>query len=170
MKRIFTVLLFFALGTTCFTPLHSFAQSKYPLRKAKVGSKVTIEYAVVVEDAMVESSKQNGPLTFTIGKGEVVAGLEEAVTGMRIGEIKSFAVPPEKGYGQATEPVVELPLSSLPPDIVPEKRMILFLDDESGKKRFVTIVEVKEKSVVVDLNHPLAGKELLFEVEVLDIE
>ncbi len=65
---------------------------------------------------------------------------------------------------------MELPLSSLPPDIVPEKRMILFLDDESGKKRFVTIVEVKEKSVVVDLNHPLAGKELLFEVEVLDIE
>jgi FKBP-type peptidyl-prolyl cis-trans isomerase 2 len=168
MKQFLTVLF---VAFLCLPASSSYAKPKNRLSKITEGCKVTINYAVVADDVLVETSNDRGPMVFTVGEGTVLPGLEKAVIGMRMGEVKSFVLEPEDAYGKRTEPIRELPLSMLPPGVKPEKRMVLMLDDEeAGRKKFITIVEVKEHSVVVDFNHPLAGKELVFEVEVVDFD
>jgi len=148
------------------------AKEKEPAQKTvKQGSKVTLEYSIIANETEVESSEQGGPLVFTVGQEEVLPALEQKVIGMHIDEEKEFVLEPDEAYGPATEPVSEMPLSFLPPGIVPEPQMVVVINDpRSGKKRFITILEVKDKSVVVDFNHPLAGKELHFRIKVLNIE
>jgi FKBP-type peptidyl-prolyl cis-trans isomerase 2 len=140
-------------------------------KTAQQGDTVKVHYRGRLEDGFEFDTSVGGePLVFIIGSGEVIQGFEEAATGMSVGELKTFTVAPDQGYGAyKDELVVEMPADSFPEDIVPEAGMTLKLVDENGDEIPVVVVEVNEKTVTLDANHPLAGKELTFDIEVLDI-
>lgn len=140
-------------------------------KTAQQGDTVKVHYRGRLEDGFEFDTSVGGePLVFIIGSGEVIQGFEEAATGMSVGELKTFTIAPDQGYGAyKDELVVEMPADSFPEDIVPEAGMTLKLVDENGDEIPVIVVEVNEKTVTLDANHPLAGKELTFDIEVLDI-
>lgn len=140
-------------------------------RTVEEGNTVKLHYVLTVEGKEVDSSRQRGPFEFVVGSGKVIEGFDRAVRGMKVGETKSFTVQPEEGYGPADpEAVQEVPVSALPQGVTPEKGMTLYGKDPEGKVVPATIKEVKEDTIVVDFNHPMAGKTLNFEIELLGIE
>jgi peptidylprolyl isomerase len=144
-------------------------------KTAKQGDTVKVHYRGRLKDEFendfeFDTSVGGEPLVFMIGSGEVIQGFEEAATGMAVGEFKTFTIAPEQGYGPYKDDlVVEMPADSFPEDIIPEPGMTLKLVDENGDEIPVIVVEVNEETVTLDANHPLAGKELTFDIEVLDI-
>jgi len=140
-------------------------------KTAQQGDTVKVHYRGRLEDGFeFDTSVGGDPLVFTIGSGEVIQGFEEAATGMAVGEMKTFTIDPQNAYGpHRDELVVEMPLGSFPDDIVPEAGMQLKLVDENGEVIPVVVLDVDEESVTLDANHPLAGKALTFDIEVLDI-
>ena len=140
-------------------------------KTAQQGDTVKIHYRGRLEDGFEFDSSIGGePLVFIIGSGEVIQGFEEAATGMAVGELKTFIVAPENAYGPHREElVVKMPLEYFPEDIVPEEGMQLKLVDENGDEIPVVVVDVEKDSVTLDANHPLAGRALTFDIEVLDI-
>jgi len=140
-------------------------------KTAQQGDTVKVHYRGRLEDGFEFDTSVGGePLVFMIGSGEVIQGFEEAATGMAVGELKTFTIAPEQGYGAyKDELVVEMPADSFPEDIVPEVGMTLKLVDENGEEIPVVVIEVNEETVTLDANHPLAGKELTFDIEVLGI-
>jgi FKBP-type peptidyl-prolyl cis-trans isomerase 2 len=140
-------------------------------KTAQQGDTVKIHYRGRLEDGFEFDTSIGGePLVFIIGSGEVIQGFEAAATGMSVGELKTFTVAPEHAYGPHREElVVEMPLEYFPEDIVPEAGMQLKLVDENGDEIPVVVVGVEKESVTLDANHPLAGKALTFDIEVLDI-
>lgn len=134
------------------------------------GSTVQLEYTVSLEDGeVVDSNRGRDPLTVTHGSKEVIAGLEAALDGMRPGEAKRVTVPPEDAYGPV-DPNAELEVTKdrVPPDVAVGVR--LAARNATGEVRVVRVKEIKGDTVVLDLNHPLAGKTLLFDVKVLDVK
>ncbi len=140
-------------------------------KTAQQGDKVRVHYRGRFEDGFEFDTSVGGePLAFTIGSGEVIQGFEEAATGMAIGELKTFTVAPDQAYGpHRDELVVEMPSEYFPEDIVPEAGMQLKLVDENGEEIPVIVIDVSQESVTLDANHPLAGRMLTFDIEVLDI-
>lgn len=138
---------------------------------ARQGDKVKVHYRGRLEDGSeFDTSVGSDPLVFMIGSGEVIPGFEEAATGMAIGEMKTFSIAPEQAYGpHRDELVVEMPAECFPEDIVPEPGMQLKLVDENGDEIPVIVIDVDEESVTLDANHPLAGKVLTFDIEMLEI-
>jgi FKBP-type peptidyl-prolyl cis-trans isomerase 2 len=135
------------------------------------GKSVKVDYTLTVDGKVVDSSKGRKPLEFKAGSHEVVPGFEKAVMGMKIGEEKSFKVSPEEGYGAENPKAVrEIPRKELPADLTPKAGMTLMAQAQNGQRFPVRIVEVKKDAVVMDFNHPLAGKTLNFDVEVVDIK
>ncbi|WP_461866530.1 FKBP-type peptidyl-prolyl cis-trans isomerase [Thermococcus sp.] len=122
---------------------------------------------VAKENDIYVEERQYGPLGVNAGVGELIQGLDEAVIGMKIGEKKTVAIPPEKGYGMPNEElIIDVPLSDFTnAGIEPIKNMYIMTDSGIAK-----IAEVKEDSVSLDFNHPLAGKTLIFDIEVVDIQ
>jgi FKBP-type peptidyl-prolyl cis-trans isomerase 2 len=101
----------------------------------------------------------------------VVPGFEKAVMGMKVGEKKSFKVKPEEGYGAENPKAIrDIPRKELPADVTPKAGMTLYAQAKNGQHFPVKIVEVKKDVVVMDFNHPLAGKTLNFDVQVIDIK
>jgi FKBP-type peptidyl-prolyl cis-trans isomerase 2 len=138
------------------------------------GSKVSVEYEGKFEDGTVfDSSNKTGeqkPLEFVVGEGHVIPGFDNAVLGMNEGEEKSFEISPEDGYGEIKpELKQEIPKSVLPQDRQPERGMILIMKNQQGQQFPVKVDEVKDESIVLDLNHPLAGKKLFFKVRVVGV-
>ena len=124
-----------------------------------------------LEDGSVfDSSEGKGPLEFEIGSGIVIAGFDEGIRGMKVGDKKTITVPSEKAYGNYDESKIgEFPKEKIP-DI--EKVGVgdkLFLTGPDGGVVFAIIKEIEDEVVVLDLNHPLTGKTLIFEVEILEI-
>lgn len=143
--------------------------------KAEKGSKVKVEYEGKFENGTVfDSSNKTGksvPLEFVVGEGKVVKGFDEAVLGMEEGEEKEFKILPEDGYGKIRDDLKqEIPKTNLPQDKEPEKGMVLMLSNPKGQQFPAIIDEVKETTIVLDLNHPLAGKKLFFKIKLLSIE
>ena len=138
--------------------------------KAKEGSKVKVEYVGFLSDGTVfDDSKNHGPLEFTIGSGEVIPGFEKEIIGMEEGEEKEFVLKPEEAYGKRDENLIkEFPKSQLPQGEI-KKGTVLMLHLPDGHQMPVEVVEVGEKEVKIDLNHPLAGKELHFKVKLLSV-
>jgi FKBP-type peptidyl-prolyl cis-trans isomerase 2 len=138
---------------------------------AQQGDTVKVHYRGRLEDGFEFDTSVGGePLVFTVGSGEVIQGFEEAATGMAVGELKTFTIAPEQGYGPYKDDlVVEMPAGSFPEDIVPEVGMTLKLVDENGDEIPVIVVGVNEETVTLDANHPLAGKALTFDIELLGI-
>lgn len=141
------------------------------MTQAKNGDKVTIHYTGKLLDGTVfDSSQGRDPLPFTIGSGQVIPGFEEAVIGMAIGESKTVNIPVEKAYGPRNEEmVINVPKNQVPPDIEPEVGMQLQLMNEANQPIVVRVVEVTDEHVALDANPPLAGQELVFDIELVTL-
>jgi len=138
---------------------------------AKQGDSVKVHYHGTLNDGTVfDSTYEESPLDFTIGEGEIIPGFEQAVEGMDEGEKKNITVEPENAYGEYNERgVVQVPRENLPEDIQPEKGMMLQLNTPEDQVVYVTVTEIEEENVTLDANHPLAGKTLNFDIELLQV-
>jgi peptidylprolyl isomerase len=138
---------------------------------AKSGDSVKIHYTGKLDDGTVfDSSSGREPLGFTIGSGQVIPGFEEAVIGMRQGEAKQVTIPVDKAYGQRNEELLmPFPRNQVPPDINPEVGQKLQLSGPNGEPVMVTVAEITEEHIVLDANPPLAGKDLIFDIELVEI-
>lgn len=134
------------------------------------GKSVKVNYTLTVDGKVVDTSKGRGPLEFKAGSHQMIPGFEKAVMGMKTGEKKSFKVSPKDGYGpEDPKAIRDIPKNQLPPEMTPKAGMTLTAQ-ANGQKVPVRIVEVKKDVVVMNFNHPLAGKTLHFDVEVLEIK
>ncbi len=138
---------------------------------AKAGDKVRIHYKGTLADGSVfDSSEGREPLAFTVGSGAVIAGFDEAVTGMRVGEKKNVVIPVDKAYGERDEEMVmEVPRDQVPPDLEPEIGQRLEVGGINGEMLVVKVIAVTDTCITLDANPPLAGKALTFDIELVSI-
>ncbi len=135
------------------------------------GKNVKLEYTLNVDNEMIETTKGKEPLVYDHGQGMLIVGLEKQLEGMKVGEEKKVVVSPEEGYGVVDPKLVrEFEKSKFPADMVPVKGMVLEMQDPQGQPYPATISEVKDAVVMLDFNHPLAGKTLTFDVKVVSVE
>ncbi|WP_136796341.1 FKBP-type peptidyl-prolyl cis-trans isomerase [Desulfosediminicola ganghwensis] len=141
------------------------------MQQVKNGDTVKVHYTGTLEDGSVfDSSEGHDPLEFTVGSGQVIAGFDNAVTGMAIGEKKSVFIPCAEAYGEAnSDLVMTVPQEQVPPDLKPEVGMLLEVGGANGEVLRVTVVEVSEEVIILDANPPLAGKDLTFALELVSI-
>ena len=135
------------------------------------GSKVQLEYTLSDETGkLLVSNKGRDALTFTQGLHQIIPALEDALAGMRAGEEKTVTVKPADAYGEMDPAAVtEVPREEIPADAA-KVGVELVAQTPSGERRTVRVKEVKEQTVIIDLNHPLAGKTLVFAVKILGVE
>lgn len=136
------------------------------------GDTVTVDYTGKLEDGTVfDTSEDRGPISFTIGDDEVIPGFQEAVVGMETGETTSATLPPEEAYGdRSDEMVFTVPAAELPEDLDPEVGDRLEVQSREGQTFPAVVAEVEGERVTIDANHPLAGEELTFEIELKSID
>jgi peptidylprolyl isomerase len=141
------------------------------MTQAKQGDKVKVHYTGYIKDGPVfDSSAQREPLEFAIGKGMVIPGFENGVMDMAVGETKLIAIPVDQGYGPYRDDLVGIVnRSRLPEGIEVKVGMTLQLRAPDGNAMRVVVKEVNGDRVSLDLNHPLAGKDLVFEVTLVEI-
>jgi len=141
------------------------------MTQAQQGSTVKVHYTGKLEDGTVfDSSQGRDPLELTIGERKVIPGFEDALVGMQEGETKTARVGPDEGYGQRhDEWVVDIERTELPDDLDPEVGDRLQVQQPDGQTLPVWVRAVTEAKVTLDANHPLAGQDLVFELEVLEI-
>ena len=131
---------------------------------------VQLEYTLTVDGSVVDSTSGRDPFQYVHGRGQIIPGLERQLTGLQAGDSREISISPEEGYGPVDPSAfIEVPNEQLPPNINPAVGMMLRGVDPDGRSFQATIQEVKETSVMLNLNHPLAGKTLLFKIKVLDI-
>lgn len=144
------------------------------MSKAKEGDTVKVHYTGSLEDGSVfDSSKERDePLEFTLGEGQLIPGFEKAVEGMGVGDSTSVDIPSKEAYGDRRDDLeMEISREELPDNIEPEVGMQLQMQQQqNGKAIPVQITAVDEETVTLDANHPLAGKDLKFDIEVVDID
>jgi FKBP-type peptidyl-prolyl cis-trans isomerase SlyD len=135
------------------------------------GSVVGIDYSLHLGDGrVVDASRPGDPLTYLHGEGQIVPGLESALEGLSVGDTKQVVVAPAQGYGEHDpRGVQEVPRGAFPPDFEPKVGMELTAEGQDGEPVPFAIREVKADGVVIDLNHPLAGKTLHFDVTVREV-
>ncbi len=138
---------------------------------AQPGDKVQVHYTGKTEDEVFDTSEGRDPLEFTVGEGQVIPGFDDAVTGMEVGDSKTVTLPPEDAYGPRQEGLeAEIPKAQLPETLDPERGDLLEVADQQGGRHTVQVVAAEGDSITVDQNHPLAGKTLTFDIELVDIE
>ena len=135
----------------------------------KSGDKVKVEYTGTLDDGSVfDSSEGREPLGFTIGENQVIKGFEDGVKEMKLNEEKTIKINPSDAYGEKNEQLIrEIPRDKFPPEV--QVGGSLILKSPEGQQIPAVVSEVKDDSVTIDLNHPLAGKELTFKVKVVGI-
>lgn len=140
--------------------------------KAVKGDAVKVHYTGRLTDGTIfDASPQSRPLHFILGRGEVIPGFDEAVTGMFQGETKTVAVAPEQAYGaHDARYVEEIDQGLLPSGLELKVGRQLEITGPKGDKLLVLITALTEQTVTLDGNHPLAGKELIFDIELLEVE
>ena len=141
------------------------------MTQAKTGDTVHFHYTGTLSDGSVfDSSQGREPLSFTLGSGQIIPGLDAALDGMTVGEAKTVTIPPDQAYGprdpQARQAV---PRDQIPADIPLEPGTMLQMQTPDGQAIPVTVAEADDQQVVLDANHPLAGQELTFAVEIVSI-
>lgn len=139
--------------------------------QVKQGDTVKVHYTGKLNDGTVFDSSSGGdPLEFTVGSGQLIPGFEEAVKGMGEGDKTSAEIPCDKAYGEHhAEGVIEVPRDRIPSEIAPEVGQQLQMQSKDGQPVPVRVIAVGEGSITVDANHPLAGKDLTFDIEVVSI-
>lgn len=135
------------------------------------GSNVKIHYTGRLSDGTVfDSSQDRDPLEFKVGSGQVIPGFDSAVAGMEAGDEKTVTIPAVDAYGpRRQELVLDVPADQLPDELEPEVGQQLQMQTPDGQQFQVTVVDVHEKGVQVDANHPLAGKDLTFDILVVGV-
>jgi len=138
---------------------------------ASSGDTVHVHYTGRLEDGTVfDSSEGRDPLEFKLGEGSVIAGFEQAVEGLSVGEKADARLEPEEAYGPVRDDLVmAVPREQLPDGMDPDVGDQLAMQTQDGQNLPVTVVDTDESSVKIDANHPLAGKTLIFELELVDI-
>ncbi|NNK32494.1 MAG: peptidylprolyl isomerase [Xanthomonadales bacterium] len=141
------------------------------MSQAKAGDTVKIHYTGTLDDGtQFDTSVGREPLEFTLGSGQVIPGFEKAVEGMAVEEKKTVNIAAEDAYGPRHDQMIqEVPKSALPPDLEPEEGMALQAQGQDGQPIRLTVTAVGEDSITVDGNHPLAGKALNFDLELVSI-
>ncbi len=141
------------------------------MAEAKKGDRVKVHYTGKLKDGSVfDSSREREPLEFELGGGMMIKGFDTAVTGMQVGESKTAEIAAEQAYGEHNdEMVIEVPKSQLPPDLKPEVGQQLGMQQPNGQSVPVRVTKVLDESIEIDANHPLAGKDLVFELELMEI-
>lgn len=142
------------------------------MSKVKANDTVRVHYTGKLADGRVfDSSQDREPLEFTLGQGQIIPGFEKGVMDMAVAEKKTINIPSSEAYGERREDMMqEVPKDQLPPDIKPEVGMGLVSQTPQGQEMRLTVAEVKDNTIVVDANHPLAGEDLTFEVELVEIK
>jgi peptidylprolyl isomerase len=141
------------------------------MQQVKAGDTVKVHYHGRLTDGTTfDSSEGREPLEFKVGSGQVIKGFDDGVTGMEVGQKKTINIPVDEAYGAKNEEmVVNFPRANFPEDLNPEVGMQLNMTNGSGQVIPVVIVEVGEEEVILDANHPLAGQELVFDLELVSI-
>jgi len=139
---------------------------------AKDGDTVKVHYTGTLGDGTTfDTSVEREPLEFTLGAGQVIPGFEEAVIGMQVGQSKTVTIPSEEAYGpHSDELIMVVERDQLPEGLDPEVGQQLQTQGADGRTTIVVVTEVSETTITVDANHPLAGKDLTFEIELVEIE
>ena len=141
------------------------------MAKVKAGNKVKVHYIGKLEGGdEFDSSVGRDPLEVEVGSGQVIKGFDDGLLDMKVGDKKSIVIQPDDGYGKRRDDfLVDVPLTEFPENITPELGQELQLNQPDGSAVNVRIVDVDEKNVRLDANHPLAGETLVFEVELVEI-
>lgn len=140
------------------------------MTQVRRGDNVKVHYTGKLDDGTVfDSSEGREPLDFAVGSGQVIAGFDEAVLGMAVGETKIVHIPVEKAYGKRNEELVmEVPVAQVPPDLNPEVGMRLEMGGLNGEIMRVVVTGISDSHITLDANPPLAGKDLTFTLEVVE--
>lgn len=141
------------------------------MAQAKQGDTVKVHYTGKLDDGTVfDSSVGRDPLEFTIGSGQIIAGFDAGVTGMNAGESKTVQIPSLEAYGpHHEEMVITVGREEFPPEIPPTVGDQLQMRHETGQVVMVTVTDVTDTNVTLDANHPLAGKDLTFDIELVEV-
>lgn len=136
------------------------------------GHKVSVHYTGTFENGDIfDSSRERGPLDFEVGAGQMIKGFDDAVIGMKVGASKQITLAPENAYGERNEEMmVEMDRGNFPEDMELEVGMQLQLTNQDGQPVPATIANIGEEKVTMDVNHPMAGKTLLFDIEIVDVK
>lgn len=137
----------------------------------KPGDTVSVHYVGTLNDGSeFDRSREGSPLRFKVGSGQVIPGFDKAVMGHEVGDKFSVTIPAEEAYGARQQQLLfPVPLEQVPPTIKPQVGMMLHVSTDQGELE-VTICEVNDKHIVLDANHPMAGKDLTFALEVVSID
>ena len=142
------------------------------MAQAKIGDTVKVHYTGKLEDGTVlDSSINRGPLQFTLGESQVILGFEQAVVGMNLEESKTVNIPADEAYGpRHKELVVVVNRNEFPAELELKVDDHLQIKQADGQKILVTVTDISESSVTLDANHPLAGKDLTFDIKLVEIK
>lgn len=141
------------------------------MQQVKNGDTVRVHYhGKLTNGTTFDTSEGREPLEFKVGQGQVIKGFDDALVDMKVGDKKTVHIPVDQAYGQRNDDMMmEYPKSEFPADMKPEEGMELHMSDNSGNVFPVVIAEVKDEVVVLDANHPLAGEDLVFDIELVSI-
>ena len=140
---------------------------------AQKGNTVKVHYTGRLKDGTVfaSSRQRNEPIEFTLGQKNMIAGFEKAVEGMSVGDTKTAEIPANEAYGDKKDDmIIQVPKGEIPQDITPEVGEQLAMQGNNGQQVPVTVTEVTEQGITLDANHPLAGKDLVFDLELVEVE
>jgi len=142
------------------------------MTEARKGNAVKVHYTGKLKDGTVfDSSLERDPLQFTLGEGKMIPGFEKAVEGLKTGDKVTTEIPSQEAYGERRDDlVVEIEKEKVPDNIEPKVGQQLSIKQPNGSQIPVVVTETKPESVILDANHPLAGKDLIFDIELINVD
>ena len=173
LYKLILLFIFGFISCAFISTIASTAQSDGMVNEAEIsqGKQVSIEYTLTLEDkSVIDSNVDAEPLSFVQGSHEIIPGLENALEGMKVGENKKITVKPEEAYGLVNKDAVsEVKKEQVPQDAL-KVGAVLQGQSPDGKVILARVVEIKEETVLLDYNHPLAGQTLYFDVKILSLQ
>jgi FKBP-type peptidyl-prolyl cis-trans isomerase SlpA len=142
------------------------------MSQVKENNTVKVHYTGKLADGQIfDTSEGKEPIEFVLGQGRLIPGFEKGLIDMKVSEKKTITIAKEEAYGEVNNDLIqEVKKTELPQDMEPEVGMGLVSKSPDGREMNLMVVEVKEESIVIDGNHPLAGKDLVFDLEVVEIK